>query len=241
MTLFLNLNVFQSAYDRLLRARKANHLRHKKLDQKRQKLKDQLEARERAHKDDTLSEAEATDRLNREIERLRREGSKQLETENEILRQKIAEEIKLKVEKSLNETQVMPKIKVIKRSKTFELNEQNLRQYFSDFGEINCLVVNKNRKKALIEFIDSKQTLNLYKNRNQFQDLFEIQWIGDKPEVYEIDINFSQNETMNQSIIDSNGGQNQTFNTDYESVVLMRLKRAEERKQLIKQLEQQND
>jgi DnaJ family protein C protein 17 len=38
---------FQAAYDRVLNAKKAAKVRHRELDSKRQKLKEELEARER--------------------------------------------------------------------------------------------------------------------------------------------------------------------------------------------------
>lgn len=38
---------YQAAYDRVLNAKKAAKLRHRELDSKRQKLKEELEARER--------------------------------------------------------------------------------------------------------------------------------------------------------------------------------------------------
>jgi len=232
----------KDAYDRLLKARKATIIRHRKLDQKRQKLKDQLEARERAAKEETLSEAEATDRLNREIERLRKEGSKQLEAENEILRQKIEEEIKQLSQIRLNKSKLMPKIKVIKKSKTFEFTDQNLRQYFKDFGEIDCLVLTKNNKRALIEFTDYNQTLNAYESRDQFRDV-SIELIGDIPEDNRNESqtkDLSNDKTSEQSI-DSNIFEKPIYSTDYESLVLMNLRRAEERKQLIKQMEDNKD
>ena len=151
------------------------------------------------------------------------------------MKQKIEEEIKQMADMTLNKSKLMPKIKVIKKSKTFEFSEQNLRQYFSDFGEIDCLVLTKNNKRALIEFFDYKQTLSVYNSRQQFQDLFSIELIGDIPEDTQ---NEPQIHQMNHSN-DTNSNQNPSYSSDYESLVLMNLRRAEERKQLIKQM--QND
>lgn len=44
---FYTFLLFQAAYDRVLNAKKAAKLRHRELDSKRQKLKEELEARER--------------------------------------------------------------------------------------------------------------------------------------------------------------------------------------------------
>ncbi|CAG2102169.1 unnamed protein product [Medioppia subpectinata] len=229
----------KSAYDRLLKARKANALRHKQLDQKRQKLKDKLDAREKSAKEDVLSEAEAVDQLKREIERLRKEGSKQVETENEILKQQIEEELKQKIESDLKKSQLLPKLKIIRKSKEFELSSDNLSDYLSKFGEINGLVLTKNKKKALIEFNDYKQTLNVFDNRHQFEHLFTIEWIGDKP-----DINEKTAETVDISntnhLNDINMKPNEDFSNDYESIVLRNMRAAEERKRLIKQMQEQD-
>ena len=133
-----------------------------------------------------MSEAEAAERLKREIERLRKQGSKQLETENELLKQKIRSEIDLKVAQTLKQTESLPKLKIIKKSRSFEFNDHSLRQFFKDFGQINCLVVTKN-KRALIEFSRHSEAFSVYQSRDQFKDLFTIEWIGDKlEEQYEI-------------------------------------------------------
>ena len=44
---FCTFSLHQAAYDRVLNAKKAAKLRHRELDSKRQKLKEELEARER--------------------------------------------------------------------------------------------------------------------------------------------------------------------------------------------------
>ncbi|CAG2168040.1 unnamed protein product [Oppiella nova] len=228
----------KSAYDRLLKARKANVIRHKKLDQKRQKLKDELERREKSAKEDVMSEAEAVDQLSREIERLRKEGSKQLETENEILKQQIEEELRERIESELIGTQVLPKLKIIRKSKGFQMSSENIRHHLSRFGDINGLVVTKNQKKALVEFSDYNETLNAYENRHEFEHLFTTEWIGDKPDVSS---KSPQMETMNTNQFkDINIKQNESFSSDYESLVLRNMRAAEERKQLIRQMQEQD-
>lgn len=84
----------RKAYDNVLKARKANELRNRQLDAKRKKLKDELEARERAATEKRTDDFLAGENLKREIERLQKEGRRQLEEEQERLRQMIFEESK---------------------------------------------------------------------------------------------------------------------------------------------------
>ena len=83
----------KTAYDNLLKARKRRELENRQLDAKRKKLKDDLEAREKAASENRSSEeALAGARLKAEIERLQKEGQKQMEEEQERLRQTIHQE-----------------------------------------------------------------------------------------------------------------------------------------------------
>lgn len=87
------------AYDRVIHARKAAEIRNKQLDSKRQKLKADLEAREKdAERIHGRRQAYATtvktpeEALRDEIERLRTEGSRLLEEEQQLMQQQLAEE-----------------------------------------------------------------------------------------------------------------------------------------------------
>ena len=82
----------RKAYDNVLKAKKANELRNRLLDSKRKKLKDDLEAREKAAFQGKSEEVLAGERLKAEIERLQKEGQKQLEEEQERLQQMMREE-----------------------------------------------------------------------------------------------------------------------------------------------------
>jgi len=84
-------------YDKILNAKKATILRNKQLDNKRQKLKQDLEEREkqanlnRSNKFD-ITKKSPEELLQIEIERLRKEGSKLLEEEQELLREQLKNE-----------------------------------------------------------------------------------------------------------------------------------------------------
>lgn len=89
----------RAAYDRVIHARKAAEIRNKQLDSKRQKLKSDLETREktaelaqgRKHAYSTTAKT-PEEQLKDEIERLRTEGSRLLEEEQRLMQQQLAEE-----------------------------------------------------------------------------------------------------------------------------------------------------
>jgi DnaJ family protein C protein 17 len=85
----------RKAYDRVLKGRKEAALRHKELDSKRRKLKEDLEAREKRGLNN-FKEKSADEKLREEIERLRKEGSKQVEEELEKINQELKEQMKNK-------------------------------------------------------------------------------------------------------------------------------------------------
>lgn len=84
----------RKAYDNVLKARQAVQIRNQQLDAKRQKLKEDLEERERAAKEREFVYRQKTDeeKLEKEIERLRKEGKRQLEEEEERIRKLIEDE-----------------------------------------------------------------------------------------------------------------------------------------------------
>ncbi|KAJ8950001.1 hypothetical protein NQ318_002412 [Aromia moschata] len=82
----------RAAYDKVLKGKKEAALRHKELDGKRRKLKEDLEARERQAFGKSFKQKSADQLLKEEIERLRKEGSKQVEEEVEYVKRKLREE-----------------------------------------------------------------------------------------------------------------------------------------------------
>merc|ERR1719361_1048900 len=86
----------RKAYDNVLKARKANELRNRQLDEKRKRLKDQLESREseasKDIKDKLYDKKSDEEKLAAEIERVMKEGRRELEKEQERVQNLIAEE-----------------------------------------------------------------------------------------------------------------------------------------------------
>ena len=142
----------RKAFDNLLKAKKANKIRNDQLDAKRKKMKDDLEARERAaqyNKDDIILSEK---KLAAEIERLQKEGKRQLEEENEKL-------IKMMEEESNNPTQQYQpnymdnsstKLKVLWKQvskSNSKYDEDTLRTIFCKYGDVGEIIVLPNKKK----------------------------------------------------------------------------------------------
>lgn len=215
----------KAAYDRLLRARKASQRRHRELDSKRRKLKDELEVRERRANEDVVSEADATAKFEAEVERLRKEGSKQLEKENEILKQQIAEEIMLKKGKNAENLPRL-KFKVLKRHD--KLDDTEAQDYFEQFGEVTCLVLSKSGKSGLVEYKNVSDALKMT-NAQDVSPKFNLEWLQGKPATFPIFASTIQTEKSNL-----------VNDLDYESLVLRKLRQAEERKRLIAEMDNEN-
>ncbi|KAI4803998.1 hypothetical protein KUCAC02_025643 [Chaenocephalus aceratus] len=81
-----------AAYDKICAAKKQAEERHRKLDDKRKKIKLDLESREQQAEAQTQDEAFNTRTLEEEIARLREEGSRQLEEEQRLIREQIQRE-----------------------------------------------------------------------------------------------------------------------------------------------------
>lgn len=159
----------RSAYDKVIRARAAAKLRHQELDSKRQKLKEDLERREReAGSANSLTDEQ---KLAAEIARLQKEGSRLLQEEQ----QKMKEEIKRTLNR-LNEPvwdSSLNRLKISwKADKNDESNggydESKLRRFFKKYGEIVALIMSKKNGSALVEFASkeaSEMALELEKGK----------------------------------------------------------------------------
>ncbi|XP_017873916.1 PREDICTED: dnaJ homolog subfamily C member 17 [Drosophila arizonae] len=227
----------RSAYDKVLRAKKAAELRTKQLDSKRQKLKEELEERERAalHKlqaGQPYSTVRKTDEevLQEQIERLRREGSKLLEEEQQAMREQLkrnyAEQQKQRQQTpSFDSAQHRIKIKW-KCDKGDDSNggytQERLMQYLKKYGEVVALVMNpKIRGRAMVE-LKTREACDMvlaYEKGNPSNPL-HFQWV---------------NPPAQDKIITPTNQSNATAR-DYEDLVMRKLRQAEERKRIIEQM-----
>ena len=220
----------RKAYDNLLKAKKANELRNRKLDAKRKKMKDELEAREKAAFEEKADDVLAGEKLKTEIERLQKEGQRQLEEEQERLRQMLNEE---KVSMRSKAAEGSKKLKV--RWKGSHYDEDRLRQLFCKYGDVGDVVVLENKKEkgkfsALIEMMSgsaAKMAVNIERG-DQDHPFKKIELLEDKSEV-------QSNPTIAPSSFPP--PQPQTNFNDFESLVMRQLRQAEERKRLIEEIQ----
>ncbi|XP_041348662.1 dnaJ homolog subfamily C member 17-like [Gigantopelta aegis] len=247
----------RAAYDKIIKSKKAAEFRHKHLDSKRKKFKEDLEAREYAAqaKRDTGYEAQAD--LKAEIERLRKEGSKLLEREQELLRQRLSE-TKTKPDNTESETVVLPKLKIKWKAKKDDGSNggytyDDLFKCLNKYGDISALIVsNKKNGAAIVEFKNSRDA--------QFAVQFEkghpdnpltLTWLSGKPsEVSEgcynsdisnasSDVSRTANTTNDNPIYTSVPISSNDRN--FESLVLMKMRQAEERRKLIEQMQKEDE
>jgi len=220
----------RAAYDNLLKARKAAELRIKQLDGKRRKLRDDLEEREKNAKfEETYNKVNEEERLANEIERLRKEGSRLLEEEQELLRQQIREEKNGRKSSSNVEKTTSNRIKVKWDKKlSCQYNKDQLEKIFSKYGNVTAVVLNEKKGgSALVEFdsiTPAKMAVNIESGFSENKLKLKGLW---EEETSNNDSGVSDNvQAASASLI----------NTDFESLVMRKLRQEEERKRLIQQI-----
>nr|CAI5848242.1 unnamed protein product [Callosobruchus analis] len=217
----------RSAYDKVLKGKQEAALRHKELDSKRRKLKEDLEDREKRAASKGVSQKSADQKLKEEIERLRKEGSKQVEEEVQYIRRKIREEQEQSAN-SLDGSKYRIKIKW-SASKNDTSNggytQEMLHRFLSKYGDVQELVMSpKKMGSALVEFSDRKAAeMAVDFEKGLGTNPLTLQWVGGPPK--------RANRPISNLVKDS----------DFESVTLMKLRQAEERKRLIAQMMAEDD
>ncbi|PSN46905.1 DnaJ subfamily C member 17 [Blattella germanica] len=276
----------RAAYDKVLNAKKAAKLRHRELDSKRQKLKEELEARERlaeekAKKYRSFDRRTDEEKLQAEIERLRKEGSKQVEEEQEIVRQQIIEEMKnTKISEGVSDGSNQNRLKVRWEAAKDDpdnggYSKEILQKIFSKYGDIMALIISSKRKgSALVEFKTKEAAImaeelerGLDSNPLKLESLVSHQHtdthkkkgptladLGQQKEETESGeksgIFPSMHSTMRGSASSfpsfsfsptSLSGADQTSDTDFENLVLRRMRQAQERKKLIEEMQKEDE
>lgn len=224
----------RSAYDRMLRAKKANELRNKQLDSKRQKLKSELEAREReaaGRKSGSSGKSQSPEEIFKtEFDRIMKENKKLLEEENEIMRQQIYKDRCSAQSMNSSWDSSKHRIKIKWNADKDDAsnggyNYENLTKFLNKYGDIVALLVSSKKKgSGIVEFKtqDAAEMAIAYE-KGILENLLKLEWIGAAPK------NRKPGATVTE--------------TDYESLVLRNMRQAEERKRLIEQMmtEDQDD
>eukprot|EP00096_Caligus_rogercresseyi_P015325 TRINITY_DN7774_c0_g1_i1.p1 TRINITY_DN7774_c0_g1~~TRINITY_DN7774_c0_g1_i1.p1 ORF type:complete len:285 (-),score=82.21 TRINITY_DN7774_c0_g1_i1:89-943(-) len=217
----------RKAYDNVIKAKKAAALRHKKLDSKRQKLKEDLERREREAEERVLLRTKKTDedKLAAEIERLRKEGSKELEEQQEIIKSQLFSSPSNDVPNKYPFVPQSPdKLKLKWKKEDPRYNKESLEKMFHKYGDVQNIVLIG--KSALIEMKDSHAVSLASQIETGYSDNpLKIKKLSEK----------AKEPPMPQ------GSSIPLNENDYETLVMRNLRQAEERKRLIQEMMEKDE
>ncbi|XP_060118877.1 dnaJ homolog subfamily C member 17 [Heteronotia binoei] len=236
----------RAAYDKVRKAKKQAAERTQKLDERRKKVKLDLEARERQAQTQVSKEEEIriTRTLEEEILRLREEGSRQLEEQQKL----IQEQIQLEREQRLQGKQDVygekgkgtPKLKLRWKCKKEDetkggYSKEVLLQILQKYGEVlNLVISSKKTGSAVVEFATVKAAEMAVKNEvGLINNPLKISWLEGQPQNSTV---FSDG-TIHPRIAEGSV----VSERDYESLVMMRMRQAAERQKLIEQMKQEDE
>ncbi|XP_032107174.1 dnaJ homolog subfamily C member 17 [Sapajus apella] len=230
----------RAAYDKVRKAKKQAAERTQKLDEKRKKVKLDLEARERqaqAHESEEEEESRSTRTLEQEIERLREEGSRQLEEQQRLIREQIRQEHdqRLRGKTENTEGQGTPKLKLKWKCKKEDeskggYSKDVLLRLLQKYGEVlNLVLSSKKAGTAVVEFATIRAAELAVQNEIGLVDNpLKISWLEGQPQ-----------DTMGHSHPGLSKG-SVVSDRDYESLVMMRMRQAAERQQLIARMQRED-
>ncbi|NWV69575.1 DJC17 protein, partial [Malurus elegans] len=233
----------RAAYDKVRRAKKEAAARTQKLNDKRKKVKLDLEAREREAQSQENEEEEIriTRSLEEEIIRLREEGSRQLEEQQRLIR----EQIRLEREqhgrgehRAAQSPRLQLRWKCRKEDETGGgYSKDVLLQILQKYGDVlNLLISSRRTGSAVVEFATVKAAEMAVKNEvGLLNNPLKISWLEGQPRSQHSTVlpdSTSQPRTSQASVVSDR---------DYESLVMMRMRQAAERQQLIEQLQREDE
>nr|XP_022329844.1 dnaJ homolog subfamily C member 17-like [Crassostrea virginica]XP_022329846.1 dnaJ homolog subfamily C member 17-like [Crassostrea virginica]XP_022329847.1 dnaJ homolog subfamily C member 17-like [Crassostrea virginica] len=252
----------KAAYDKAQKAKKAAEARHRELDSKRKKFKEDLESREKAANVRIEADLTLKKNLQAEIERLRKEGSKLLEEEQERLKEEIREgqtrlqqQDETENDNSVSET---PKLKVKWKCKKNDetnggYNSEILTDLFSKYGDILNLIMSKKKGgSAIVEFRSWTNAENAKElEKGLMTNPLSLSWIQPPPlqpqQSTRVQTNSESQHTPSNSATFTNNEYSSHMPSDtssardFESLVLHKLRQAEERKRLIEQMQKEDE
>ncbi|XP_061552189.1 dnaJ homolog subfamily C member 17 isoform X2 [Phycodurus eques] len=236
----------KAAYDKICAAKKQAEERNRKLDDKRKKIKLDLEARERQAEAHTQDEVQITRTLDEQITRLREEGSRQLEEEQRLIREQIQREREEQQNTGdyihrnsglgrCSSSNVTPKLKLKWKCKKDDCTNGGYCQDFilkllRKYGDVlNVIVSSKKKGSAVVEFATVRAAELAVKNESGLsENPLKILWLEGQPEVAPASQCMSTQGSLSNE-------------RDYESVVMMRMRQAAERQRLIEQIQKEDD
>ncbi|KAJ7344840.1 hypothetical protein JRQ81_000790 [Phrynocephalus forsythii] len=235
----------RAAYDKVRKAKKQAAERTQKLDERRKKVKLDLEAREREAQSQVSKEEEIqiTRTLEQEILRLREEGSRQLEEQQKLIQEQIrAEKQRVRgIQDGYGEEgKGTPKLKLRWKSKKEDetkggYSKEVLLQILQKYGEVlNLLISSKKSGSAIVEFATVKAAEMAIKNEvGLINNPLKITWLEGQPQGSTTYADGSIQPRISQDSVVSE--------RDYESLVMMRMRQAAERQKLIEQMQREDE
>uniref|UniRef100_A0A4W4HCV2 RRM domain-containing protein n=1 Tax=Electrophorus electricus TaxID=8005 RepID=A0A4W4HCV2_ELEEL len=245
----------RAAYDKVCAAKKQAEERTRRLDDKRKKIKLDLEARERQAEAEAqkTEEFRITRTLEEEIARLREEGSRQLQEEQRLIREQIQREREGRLQTHFTHADtssspqgnrnVTPKLKLKWKCKKEDDNNggysrEFLQRLLQKYGDIlNVVVSSKKKGSAVVEFATVRAAELACKNECGLTgNPLKIVWLEGQPEAAAPTManhNTAGKFTPLQYSLSSE--------RDYESLVLMRMRQAAERQRLIEQMQREDE
>ncbi|CAB1433594.1 unnamed protein product [Pleuronectes platessa] len=239
----------KAAYDKICAAKKQAEERNNKLDDKRKKIKLDLEARERKAEAQTYESVQITRTLEEEIARLREEGSRQLEEEQRLVREQIQREKEAQQTGEYTQrnpgvqrcsmSSVTPKLKLKwKCKKDDETNggysQDIIMRLLQKYGDVlNVILSSKKTGSAVVEFATVRAAELAVKNESGLSgNPLKISWLEGQPEVI-APVSQPGHFMSTQAAL--------TNERDYESVVMMRMRQAAERQKLIEKMQREDE
>ncbi|XP_072545865.1 dnaJ homolog subfamily C member 17 isoform X2 [Salminus brasiliensis] len=240
----------RAAYDKVRAAKKQAEERTRRLDDKRKKIKLDLEARERQAEEESqkVEEFKVSRTLEEEIARLREEGSRQLQEEQRLIREQIQREREGRLHTHTDASQQgnrnsTPKLKLKWKCKKDDdtnggYSEDFLQRLLQKYGDVlNIVVSSKKKGSAVVEFATLRAAELACKNESGLTgNPLKIAWLEGQPEAVATS---GPTHTTSGTLTPS---QNSLSNErDYESLVLMRMRQAAERQRLIEQMQKEDE
>ncbi|XP_068961855.1 dnaJ homolog subfamily C member 17 [Petaurus breviceps papuanus] len=234
----------REAYDKVRKAKKQAAERTQKLDERRKKVKLDLEARERqaqAQGSEVEEDSRSARTLEQEIARLREEGSRQLEEQQRLIQEQIRQdqEQRLKGKTEDPEGKVTPKLKLKWKCKKEDetkggYSKDVLLRILQKYGEVlNLVISSKKTGSAVVEFASVKAAVLAVKNEvGLISNPLKITWLEGQP----------QGAVSGDGTTHSGLSQGSVLSErDYESLVMMRMRQAAERQQLIERMQREDE
>ncbi|KAM9294191.1 dnaJ homolog subfamily C member 17 [Gastrophryne carolinensis] len=236
----------RAAYDKHRKAKEAAAKRTQQLDDKRKKVKLDLEAREREAQAREEEEEDVARTLDEQIRRLREEGSRLLEEQQRLIREQIRTEREQRIQgnrSGLAEekgAKIKLKWKCRKDDETRGgYSEDVLMRLLQKYGEVlNIVISSKNKGSAIAEFATVKAAdLAVRNEAGLLNNPLKVSWLDPPPSSAA-----SENSSKTFSDVSSHSAQNSLRSErDFESLVLMKMRQAAERQRLIEELQREDE